>query len=303
MAVSPAVAPLDRCRCREATTHAARTIAHRRPTAFCSKCTLARVNSFCQRPNHHRIDSPRIAMSDDPERGSLLCPRAGFRGARSALRPTRVGCGDCRSWLGFVCELVVRDARPRKPRAPAGKAGSVAMKPPAVVVDRLRPLALLHRLRVRQRRLVHCGRLPLRSGVPGRDPAVEIARLGVARAGRRTRRWLRRRWRPGASARARRLGPGGTARRGSRLSALRPALVGGSPERESGARLIAGGSGHGGRRRWLARLSNVVILVSVDDSAHRLRGLVGIGARRAQALATVTRMGRDRLRARVGEAD
>ena len=48
---------------------------------------------------------------------------------------TRAACGGCRSWLGFLCGLVVRDARLRKPRAPAGKAGSVAMEAPAVVVD------------------------------------------------------------------------------------------------------------------------------------------------------------------------
>ena len=48
---------------------------------------------------------------------------------------------------------------------------------PRVVDQRLGPLALFPRLRIRQRRPIGCGRFPRRTGVPRADSAVEIRGL------------------------------------------------------------------------------------------------------------------------------
>ena len=52
--------------------------------------------------------------------------------------------------------------------------------------------------------------------------------------------------------------------------------------------------------RSVVRVADVAVAVLVHDAADHHRGHGGIGARRAQASATVTRMGRDRRRARFG---
>ena len=90
--------------------------------------------------------------------------------------------------------------------------------------------------------------LPIRTrhyqllGIKGETPMSRLLARCACRASRRTRRSRRRRWRPGASARARRRGPRGSVRRGSRLRRA----CGRRNSGVSGHSGIAPGDGRGG---------------------------------------------------------